>query len=135
MSNPRNLRFYDDLDYHGTTYQLDGSIVFTQVPPYETNHSPQIGLSCTLTGSQTAGLGANGGFLLGKIRSVEADLNGAVQDQGFVKLAYPIQDGTAPIVGSPVAVDGTGKVVKAAAGQNRVVSIDPTTLTCIIELL
>ena len=82
-----------------------------------------------------AGLGANGAPLLGKIRSVEADLNGAVQDQGFSKYFYPVQDATAPVFGSPVAVDGTGKVVKAAAGNNRVVSVDPTTLSCIVELL
>lgn len=135
MSNPRNQVFHDELDYHATTFKGDGSILFIQVPTYGQNHSAQIGLSCTLTGSKQVGLGANGNALFGRIRSVEADLNVAVQDEGYMQLAYPVNDATAPVVGSPVACDGTGKVVKAASGNNIVESVDTAGLTCIVQRL
>lgn len=136
MANPRNIRFYDELNYHGTTFQGDASILFSQVPTYGQNHSGQIGFAVTLTGSGQIGLGANGGALLGKLKAVEADLNVTVQDRGYMQLAYPANDATAPVVGSAVTVNGAGQVVKAAAaGNNIVASVDTVGLTCIVEML
>ncbi len=135
MANPRDVRFYDELDYHGTTFKGDGTITFSQVPTYGLNHSTQIGLGVAITASGQVGLGATGNALIGKLKAVEADMNVTVQDQGYIVLAYPLNDATAPVVGSAVAVDGTGKVVKAAAGNNIVTSVDTVGLTCTIHLL
>jgi hypothetical protein len=135
MANPRDVRFYDELDYHGTTFKSDVTVTFSQVPTYGFNHSPQIGLAVALVGSGQVGLGATGNPLVGKLKAVEADLNVTVQDQGYVVLGYPLNDVTAPVVGSPVAVDGTGKVVKAAAGNNIIVAVDTVGLTCTVHLL
>ncbi len=135
MSNPRDIRFYDELNYHGTTYKSDGSIVFSQVPTYGTNHSPQIGLAVTLVGSGQVGLGATGSPLIGKLKAVEADLNVTIQDRGYMTLGYPANDAAAPVVNQPVAVNGAGQVVKAASGNNAVVSVDTVGMTCIVEML
>ncbi len=134
MSNPRDIRFYDELEYHGTTFKSDGTIVFSQVPTYGTNHSSQIGLAVALVGPGQVGLGATGNPLIGKLKSVEADLNCAVQDEGYMQLGFPVNDATAPVIGSPVAVDGTGKVVKAASGLNTVDSVDTVGMTCIVRI-
>ena len=135
MANPRNIRFYDGLDYHGTTYALDGSSVFTQVPAFGTNHSPQIGLAVALVANAQAGLGASGGALLGKLIAVDPDANGTVQDRGYAQFSYPLNDATAPAVGSPVMVNGAGMVLKATAGLNRVISVDTVNLLCIVQLV
>jgi len=134
MSNPRNIRFYDELEYHGTTFQGDASILFSQVPTYGTNHSPQIGFAVTLTGPGQVGVGASGNPLIGKLKAVEADLNVTVQDDGYMTLAYPVNDATAPVVGSPVSVDGTGKVIKAVVGNNVVASVDTVGMACIVRI-
>jgi len=134
MSNPRNIRFYDELDYHGTTFQGDASIIFSQVPTYGQNHSAQIGFAVAVTGPGQIGVGVAGNPLIGKLKAVESDLNVTVQDEGYMTLAYPLNDATAPVVGSPVAVDGTGKVVKAATGLNEVVSVDTVGITCIVRI-
>jgi len=135
MSNPRDIRFYDELNYHGSTFKSDGTVTFSQVPTYGMNHSPQIGLAVTLVGNGQVGLGATGNPLIGRLKAVEADLNVTVQDQGYMTLAYPVNDITAPVVGQSVNVDGTGKVVKGASGNNVVASVDTVGLTCIVEIL
>ncbi|MGI4790408.1 MAG: hypothetical protein ACRYFS_16340 [Janthinobacterium lividum] len=134
MSNPRNIRFYDELEYHGTTYQGDNTIVFSQVPTYGTNHSAQIGLAVTVVAPGQIGLGATGNALLGKLKAVEADLNVTVQDAGYMTLAYPANDGTAPVLNGHVCVNGAGQVINAAAGGNTVISIDTVGLTCIVRI-
>lgn len=138
MANPRDIRFYEELQYHGTTYKGDGSIVFVQVPTFGTNHSAQIGLSCALVSDHTIGLGASGNPLLGKIKTVEADSNCAVQDDGFMTFGYAANDGTAPVVGTGVTVDGVGGVIKATAGltiPNVCVSVDTVNKIATIQRL
>lgn len=118
-TDPRLLYGYEEEDQPQLSFPGDNSLdypVFTlqgHGGTGGTGTSASIGLAAALVNTgDTApevGLGAADGMLVGKIKVVEDDRSVTVQVRGWMLLPY-VTGGNVPLVGSPVSVDGTGKV-------------------------
>lgn len=82
------------------------------------------GMAVALSGNNETDLGSNGGTLLGKLVSVQADI-AVVQVRGVCRLPY--NNTAAPSVGGGLVVDGAGKVKASASGRGLVLSVDTAT--------
>lgn len=84
MTNPRNIKRYDDQHFVSDGYKHDNTIVFDDEA--DEGNSDQVGLAVTLGDDDTVSLAGDGEFVLGKLLLVESDGHCSVQIGGYMKL-------------------------------------------------
>lgn len=141
-TDPRARIAFTGLDYHGTTYQHDSSIVYdgTLAGGAATT---MIGKAVALKADGQVGLTVDAEAVVGRLQSVDSDGFCAVQDQGFCELpggASATLTVGSPIVGALGAAGAHGYIRTAAANsaeaiakRGRIVNNDTTTAV-VVEL-
>ena len=81
------------------------------------------GKAVTITGNMTAGFGAAGNPLLGKVETYHSDNSMTVQDVGYTEM--PGVSGNLPTAGAFLVVNGSGAVMPSAGatGPARAVNV------------
>lgn len=151
VANPRTAALYEGLlDPAGVTYTADNSTITYDASNYNLGYHNTLlasnaaaglpGPAVALVSDSTVGLGTSGGWLLGRLESVESDLACTVTQRGIVGFPYTIGGGTVPIIGRGVQVDGAGKVISPAGGvrlateRGTVVHLDSTLGIAYVQL-
>src|SRR5258705_13439876 len=113
MADVRGAAAYDEMQPVLMTFDYDGTIVLDPSHYSLSQGSAQVGKVVTLVAGGQVGLGASGGYPLGKLIKVESD-KCTVQIAGSMGLPY--LGGSIPAVGRGVFIDGAGNAQQATGG-------------------
>ena len=118
---------YSDIGLLRIPFYADGSVSAIALASATIAGNGVVGLAVTQTGDKTAGLGAAGSPVLGRIYQYEHDGKMTIEVRGIVEV--PGVSGKLPTPGGAttgyVVCDGTGKVSVATAGK-QVLAVDNT---------
>lgn len=135
MADTRDYVDFNEQGLELLSFAYNGTIVRDPSHYNLGNGSAQVGMLVGVVADGTVGLGASGGFPLGRLMRVE-DTKCTVAVGGVMQVPYVVLNANNPIVGRGIQLDGAGNAISPAGGvrlateRGIVLSLDATNQIC-----